>query len=113
MQIAYPNYNKLPIFHEIREFLHFFCIIWHMASKLSKARQRLGFVLRNTGPTFTVAEVADVLDLKRIETSKILSRWTAQGWVVRLRRNSGKPPIVLRNGAMGNFFPSQTDPPGN
>ena len=57
-----------------------------MVSRLSKARQRLSFVLRNTGPTFTVAEVADVLGLERVEASKILSRWATQGWVVRLRR---------------------------
>ncbi len=57
-----------------------------MTSKLSKARQRLSFVLRNTGPTFSVAEVADALDLEHVEASKILSRWATQGWVVRLRR---------------------------
>ena len=57
-----------------------------MATRLSKARQRLSFVLRNTGPTFTVAEVADLLDLERAEASKILSRWATQGWVARLRR---------------------------
>lgn len=66
--------------------LSILCTIWQMASRLSKARQRLSFVLRNAGPTFTVAEVAGVLDLKRVEASKILSRWATQGWVVRLRR---------------------------
>lgn len=54
--------------------------------RLSKARQRLGFVLRNTGPTFTVSEVAAVLELSSVDTSKILSRWAKQGWIVRLRR---------------------------
>ncbi|MBT8100862.1 MAG: type IV toxin-antitoxin system AbiEi family antitoxin domain-containing protein, partial [Gammaproteobacteria bacterium] len=72
-----------------------------MESKFSKARQRLSFVLRNTGPTFTVAEVADILDLKRIEASKILSRWTAQGWVVRLRRGLyAAVPLKFSGGEM-------------
>lgn len=57
-----------------------------MMAKPSKARQRLSFVLRNTGETFTVSEVARVLDLQPVEASKILSRWASQGWVVRLRQ---------------------------
>ncbi|MYJ94868.1 MAG: hypothetical protein F4053_04535 [Proteobacteria bacterium] len=57
-----------------------------MEARLSKARQRLGLVLRNTGPIFTVADVADVLGIERVDASKILSRWATQGWVVRLRR---------------------------
>lgn len=76
-----------------------------MANKLSKARQRLSFILRNTGPTFTVADVADVLGLDRVEASKILSRWATQGWVVRLRQGlytavplkSSGGEIVLEN----------------
>ena len=76
-----------------------------MASKLSQARQRLSFVLRNTGPTFTVADVTDLLGLERVEASKILSRWAAQGWVVRLRRGlyaavplkSSSGEVVLEN----------------
>ena len=57
-----------------------------MTKRLSKARQRLSFVLRNTGPIFTVAEVADLLDVQRVEASKVLSRWATQGWVTRLRQ---------------------------
>ena len=57
-----------------------------MEARLSKARQRLGFVLRNTGSIFTVAEVADALSVERLDASKMLSRWATQGWVVRLRR---------------------------
>ena len=57
-----------------------------MPAKLSKARQRLAFVLRNSGPTFAVADVANTLGLERPQASKILSRWTNQGWVVRLHR---------------------------
>ena len=57
-----------------------------MEARLSKARQRLGFVLRNTGSIFTVAEVADALSVERVDASKMLSRWATQGWVVRLRR---------------------------
>lgn len=57
-----------------------------MTKRPSKARQRLSFVLRNTGPIFTVAEVADLLDVQRVEASKILSRWATQGWVTRLRQ---------------------------
>lgn len=76
-----------------------------MAAKLSKARQRLSFVLRNTGAAFTVAEVANVLDLEPVDASKILARWAQQGWVVRLRRGlyaavplkSSGGEIVLEN----------------
>ena len=57
-----------------------------MPSKLSKARQRLAFVLRNSGPTFTVANIANILGQERSQASKILSRWANQGWVVRLHR---------------------------
>ena len=57
-----------------------------MEARLSKARQRLSFVLRNTSQVFTVAEVADVLGIERVDASKMLSRWATQGWVVRLRR---------------------------
>ena len=57
-----------------------------MTAKPSKARQRLSFVLRNTGDTFTVSEVAEVLELQPVEASKMLSRWARQGWVVRLRQ---------------------------
>jgi predicted transcriptional regulator of viral defense system len=57
-----------------------------MTAKLSQARQRLSHVLRNTSATFTVSQVAKVLDLQPVKASKMLSRWVQQGWVVRLRR---------------------------
>ena len=76
-----------------------------MEARISKARQRLSFVLRNTGPTFTVADVAHVLGIERVDASKVLSRWATQGWVVRLRRGiyAGVPltssggDVVLEN----------------
>lgn len=76
-----------------------------MAAKLSKARQRLSFVLRSTGAAFTIADVADVLDLESVEASKILARWAQQGWVIRLRQGlyaavplkSSGGEIVLEN----------------
>ena len=68
-----------------------------MEARLSKARQRLGLVLRNTGPIFTVADVADVLGIERVDASKILSRWA------RLRGGSSvfaagyTPPYLLES----------------
>ena len=84
--ITGKKYIKYPLFHEIHEILYFLYIIATMPAQLSKARQRLAFVLRNSGPTLAVADVANILGLERPQASKILSRWANQGWVVRLHR---------------------------
>jgi len=78
--------SKIQIFTKYVKLCGFCVSSSFVAVKFSKARQRLAFVLRNTGPTFTVADGGATLGLDRVAASKILSRWATQGWVTRLRR---------------------------
>ena len=54
---------------------------------LGKAdRERLSAVLRGTKGTITVAEATAILEMPRISTAKLLSRWAKKGWLSRVRR---------------------------
>ncbi len=51
-----------------------------------ESRNRLAKVVRDTKGTFSVGEVAEILQLPAGKAAKILSRWMQQGWVSRVRQ---------------------------
>ena len=51
-----------------------------------ESRNRLAKVVRDTKGTFSVSQVADILQLPADKAAKMLSRWMQQGWVSRVRR---------------------------
>ena len=62
--------------------------------KSSRSREQLGRLIREAGELITVANAAKIFELPTQETSKILSRWTAQGWLARVRRGVYVPVPV-------------------
>lgn len=50
------------------------------------SRSQLAALLRQSTGTLTPMMAAKVLSLSRTESAKLLSRWTAQGWLQRVRR---------------------------
>jgi len=56
-------------------------------SGLGKAsRAQLAAVLRKSAGIVTPALAAEALSLSRVEAAKLLSRWSAQGWMQRIRQ---------------------------
>jgi predicted transcriptional regulator of viral defense system len=54
---------------------------------LGKAsRPQLAAVLRASSGTITPANAAKTLSIPRVQAAKLLARWTAQGWLQRVRR---------------------------
>lgn len=51
-----------------------------------ESRNRLAKVVRATKGTFSVGQVAEILQLPAEKAAKVLSRWMQQGWVSRVRR---------------------------
>jgi len=51
-----------------------------------KSRLRLAEVLRQTKGTVTVQEAANILQIPPTKAAKMLSQWTTQGWVSRVKR---------------------------
>lgn len=52
----------------------------------SRTRERLGRLLREGGEVLTVANAARILALSRLDASKVLARWSGQGWLTRIKR---------------------------
>ncbi|OGP56901.1 MAG: hypothetical protein A2162_07480 [Deltaproteobacteria bacterium RBG_13_52_11b] len=50
------------------------------------SRNRLAKIVRDTKGTFSVSQVAEILQLSADKAAKVLSRWMQQGWVSRVRR---------------------------
>lgn len=57
-----------------------------MNKNTSRPKDKIGRLLKEVGEILTVSSAAKVLDLPHIETSKVLSRWVTQGWLVRPKR---------------------------
>lgn len=51
---------------------------------LTKGRTRLAAVLRNAGDVIRLDDAAQALQIDRMQASKLLSRWVAQGWMRRV-----------------------------
>jgi predicted transcriptional regulator of viral defense system len=67
-----------------------------MASR-APVRKQLAPVLRATRGLVTVDDVVSVLRVDRRQAAKLLSRWTGQGWLKRLRRGLYTPvPLDTR-----------------
>lgn len=49
-------------------------------------RERITAILRGTKHTVSVAEAAKALGLSAQHTAKLLARWTAKGWLARIKR---------------------------
>jgi predicted transcriptional regulator of viral defense system len=59
----------------------------HSLSGLGKAsRAQLATVLRKSAGVVTPALAAEALSLSRVEAAKLLSRWSGQGWMQRVRQ---------------------------
>lgn len=56
------------------------------ASDLPAGRKRLISLIRETGDVIQVSDAADVFGLAPSDASKILARWTKQGWLRRIER---------------------------
>jgi len=68
------------------------------SQSLSKGRQRLALVLRNSGHLVSIADVSQALSLDRTKAAKLLARWNAQGWVRRLRAGFYAPVPITSSG---------------
>jgi len=51
-----------------------------------ESRNRLAKVMRETKGTFSVGQVAEILQIPAKTSAKILARWMQQGWVSRVQR---------------------------
>ena len=51
-----------------------------------ESRKRLGNILIETQGTITVEQASQTLSLPLDKTARLLSRWTKQGWLRRVRR---------------------------
>ena len=62
-----------------------------------ESRARLAEIMRQTNGTVTVAQAAKILRLPAPVASKLLSRWTNQGWLSRVRQGLYVPvPLEAR-----------------
>ncbi len=52
--------------------------------KLPSGRSKLAAVINSAGDVIGIADVADTLELTRVEAAKALSRWQEQGWLQRV-----------------------------
>ena len=53
---------------------------------MSKPKEQLGNLMREVGEIFAVSTAASVLEISTTKTSKILARWSKQGWLTRVKR---------------------------
>lgn len=67
----------------------------------TRTRERLGHLLREGGEVLTVANAARILELSRPDASKVLSRWSGQGWLNRIKRGIYIPVPVEAPGTEG------------
>ncbi len=58
----------------------------HIISSIPKGRQQLARLVAGAGDVIEIDAAARVLRLDRTATAKTLARWTAQGWLRRVRR---------------------------
>jgi len=49
-------------------------------------RERLAAIIRGTKGTISVEEAAEIINVTTTDAAKMLSRWTKNGWVARVRR---------------------------
>lgn len=64
----------------------------------SKTRQRISLLLREGGAVISTQEAAKILDVSASQASMMLSKWTQQGWLKRLKRGFYAPiPIASRS----------------
>lgn len=56
------------------------------AIEIPRGRQQLAQLVAGAGDVIQVTDAARVLDLDRSAAAKTLARWTAQGWLRRVRR---------------------------
>lgn len=57
----------------------------------TRGRDRLAAVLRRAGPTIAIDDVVASLNLDRVASAKLLSRWADQGWLKSIRRGLYAP----------------------
>lgn len=57
----------------------------------TRGRERLGRILRTSGPLITVADAAKAIEVDRVAAAKLLARWQTQGWLQRVRRGVYAP----------------------
>ena len=70
---------KILDFHEIR------CYQYSMGkTAVPETRARLAAVVGTAGDVVTIDHTVRTLDLSRAQAAKLLSRWTAQGWLRRV-----------------------------
>ena len=49
-------------------------------------RERMAAIIRGTKGTISVEEAAEILKVTSTDAAKMLSRWTKNGWMARVRR---------------------------
>ncbi len=63
---------------------------------LPKGRRKLAAVVRAAGDIIRIGDAAAALNISRTDAAKLLSRWTAQGWLRRVGRGAYAPvPLDL------------------
>ena len=64
----------------------------------AKSRASLGKLMRGTRGSITVAEAARILNVRRPQAAQMLSRWSEQGWVSRIKQGVYAPvPVEAEN----------------
>lgn len=53
---------------------------------MTRPKEQIGTIIRQTGEIFKVSDVALVLGISNNEASKRLARWKKQGWLTRIQR---------------------------
>lgn len=84
------KYNESSIIHKNEDFDALEYSDQHQ-SRLPRGRRKLASVIRASGDVIGIDEVVAILKTDRTEASKLLSRWTGQGWLRRIGRGAYVP----------------------
>lgn len=70
-----------------------------------KGRAQLSQVLRRAGEVVSVDDVSSILQVERQAATKLLARWSEQGWMRRLRRGFYAPVPLASPGRDNTAWP--------
>jgi len=65
--------------------------VYSKGETIPQGRRRLAAVIQTAGDVIRIDDVVAVLSLERADASKLLSRWTKQGWLRRVAQGSYVP----------------------
>ena len=68
--------------------------VYHKGESIPQGRRRLAAVIQAAGDVISADDVVAALSIKRTDASKLLSRWTKQGWLRRVAQGSYVPATL-------------------